>query len=322
MNPTKPERVEVGSQWECGGLRSTVTRLEDANGIRKVWLRYDRSPIEVYSPEMLFVGAHPSYVYLGTTAGTGVAVPRHVELHFAATDAWKRYDGYEYEKIAGWTFKREVDDAGKVLRSATLVRGLYIEDSPALISEAPSAATPTPATKASVAPACRACGAELLPANRPVADGCPCNSKRGVNHGIVDAKVCTCATCDPAQTGASRWRPTAKAPRREVSTDGRTWINYETLADADPFESYRHRRENGVVAAIVETPGVRIAGTYVGREAAFSGDERRVAEVMERINAINRKPPSSPLPVPSAHPMLWGGVWALRQPKPTTNDRS
>jgi hypothetical protein len=37
-----------------------------------------------------------------------------------------------------------------------------------------------------------------------VADGCPCNSGRGVNHGLVPADVCTCLVCDPAQTGSSR----------------------------------------------------------------------------------------------------------------------
>jgi hypothetical protein len=53
---------------------------------------------------------------------------------------------------------------------------------------------------------CRACGAMLLPENRRIADGCPCNSPRGVNHGLVAKNTCTCVACDPAQTGASRCR--------------------------------------------------------------------------------------------------------------------
>lgn len=52
---------------------------------------------------------------------------------------------------------------------------------------------------------CRGC-------NRPIsddrlADGCPCNSPRGVNHGVVPAYVCTCPECDPAETGSVRERP-------------------------------------------------------------------------------------------------------------------
>jgi hypothetical protein len=53
---------------------------------------------------------------------------------------------------------------------------------------------------------CRACGALLLTKNAPIADGCPCNSPRGVNHGLVPVDVCTCVECDPAQTGSSRVR--------------------------------------------------------------------------------------------------------------------
>lgn len=55
--------------------------------------------------------------------------------------------------------------------------------------------------------ACRGCGRPLLPENRRIADGCPCNSARGINHGLVAKNTCTCATCDPAQTGASRCPP-------------------------------------------------------------------------------------------------------------------
>jgi len=37
-----------------------------------------------------------------------------------------------------------------------------------------------------------------------IADGCRCNSPRGINHGLVPVDVCTCVECDPEQTGASR----------------------------------------------------------------------------------------------------------------------
>lgn len=60
---------------------------------------------------------------------------------------------------------------------------------------------------------CRNCGSVLMPTNQVVADGCPCNSGRGINHGLVAATVCTCAVCDPAQTGSSRFTADAIARR-------------------------------------------------------------------------------------------------------------
>lgn len=57
--------------------------------------------------------------------------------------------------------------------------------------------------------ACRGCGQPLATPSPDLllADGCPCNSRRGVNHGLVPVRVCTCAECDPAQTGAARPEP-------------------------------------------------------------------------------------------------------------------
>lgn len=51
---------------------------------------------------------------------------------------------------------------------------------------------------------CRGCGGMILPENRRIADGCACNSARGINHGLVPKNTCTCPECDPAQTGSSR----------------------------------------------------------------------------------------------------------------------
>jgi hypothetical protein len=36
--------------------------------------------------------------------------------------------------------------------------------------------------------------------------------------------------------------PVQKKPIREVSMNGRDWVNYDKMNDADPFESYPHRR--------------------------------------------------------------------------------
>lgn len=52
---------------------------------------------------------------------------------------------------------------------------------------------------------CRGCGLILdCDPNHGLADGCPCNSPRGINHGLVPVNICTCDVCDPAKTGAVR----------------------------------------------------------------------------------------------------------------------
>jgi len=52
---------------------------------------------------------------------------------------------------------------------------------------------------------CMHCGNLIHPNNYWMADGCPCNSRRGMNHGIVPPDVCTCDVCDPEETGTSRY---------------------------------------------------------------------------------------------------------------------
>lgn len=56
---------------------------------------------------------------------------------------------------------------------------------------------------------CCGCDQELDSANfDSIADGCPCNSPRGINHGLVPEHTCTCSICDPEQTGAVRKQET------------------------------------------------------------------------------------------------------------------
>jgi hypothetical protein len=62
--------------------------------------------------------------------------------------------------------------------------------------------------------ACRHC--KKLLTDFRIADGCPCNSPRGINHGLVPKECCTCKECDPAQTGSSRIRDVKPAPETEV----------------------------------------------------------------------------------------------------------
>ncbi len=54
--------------------------------------------------------------------------------------------------------------------------------------------------------ACRGCGLPLMSEHeRTTADGCPCNSRLGINHGLVPKHTCTCIECDPEQTGSVRY---------------------------------------------------------------------------------------------------------------------
>lgn len=105
---------------------------------------------------------------------------------------------------------------------------------------------------------------------------------------------------------------------REVSPDGKAWINYDRLTDSDAFEAYRWRRLDGVVAAMVEAPGVRIVGTY--GQPKIEGctlSEGFIAQQMRNRDASNRKPESpasKPLPLPQSHATTWGGLWSLRAP--------
>jgi hypothetical protein len=52
---------------------------------------------------------------------------------------------------------------------------------------------------------CRGCSRPLEAQNLNIADCCPCNSPRGINHGLVPTEACTCNVCDPEQTGSTRW---------------------------------------------------------------------------------------------------------------------
>jgi len=61
-------------------------------------------------------------------------------------------------------------------------------------------------------PVCRECGVPLRHENLRCADGCPCNSPRGVNHGLVPTNVCACVACDPEETGSVRTLPKPTAP--------------------------------------------------------------------------------------------------------------
>lgn len=96
--------------------------------------------------------------------------------------------------------------------------------------------------------------------------------------------------------------PSAPAvQRREVSHNGRDWIPYERLTDADPFDSYRHRRVDGVVSVGEYEPSRIYAascGSHGCRELEeFEGSEYCAKHIGEMTNAANaqRRPALQPL---------------------------
>lgn len=120
-----------GQRWQhkAGNIVWTVTGVE-ANGAYPVlldnggaWERDMRDLVYLGSPSPSPVSA------VAATPGIAPATrgARHVELRFMDTSEWRRYPGHEYENIKGWKYKREVDDAGNVLRSATEIDGAYVE---------------------------------------------------------------------------------------------------------------------------------------------------------------------------------------------------
>lgn len=101
--------------------------------------------------------------------------------------------------------------------------------------------------------------------------------------------------------------------RREVSPDGKAWINYDRLTDGDSFEAYRFRRLDGVVVAMEEAPRVKIVGTYRGAAEMADGREKQAERTMIAIDSVRPKLlPSKPQAISQCHPTMWGGVWNLR----------
>jgi hypothetical protein len=90
---------------------------------------------------------------------------------------------------------------------------------------------------------CRACRKRLLVGNDTIADGCPCNSGRGVNHGVVRPEVCTCVVCDPAQTGSSRVRKRL-APVVRPAGD-----NTQVVRSSDSGSETVRPKENEIMAS-------------------------------------------------------------------------
>jgi hypothetical protein len=103
-------------------------------------------------------------------------------------------------------------------------------------------------------PSCRACGKELTPECAWVADGCPCNSPRGVNHGLVPRRTCACAECDPDQTGSTRNEATQNAQEFLARTETRHQAQVASLpqpeAQRDATEGATGGLERALTGAV------------------------------------------------------------------------
>jgi hypothetical protein len=104
---------------------------------------------------------------------------------------------------------------------------------------------------------------------------------------------------------------TPRPSHREVSGDGRNWINYDHMADPDPFEKYPLRREDGVIIVAAAQTSVRIVGKYFGD----AEHDRFVAEYQREYDHDKRPPAVEPTPEQprQSHCLDAGrGVWSLR----------
>lgn len=110
---------------------------------------------------------------------------------------------------------------------------------------------------------------------------CPCGHRNGAhrpNQGGCTRCHCALNPFTRLMANTEIAAAPSRPPRREVSHDGRTWVPYELLTDADPFESYRHRRDGSHVfsneGAQILTRS-RIVGRYSGEHQHKEGVELR-----------------------------------------------
>jgi len=97
-------------------------------------------------------------------------------------------------------------------------------------------------------PVCRGCG-RVLDMKANLCDGCPCNSPKGINHGLVPKRLCTCPECDPEQTGAPRPVIRPAVPREPHNSADLLDLAWMVIRETDAMELDQHIHEMSVGAA-------------------------------------------------------------------------
>lgn len=108
------------------------------------------------------------------------------------------------------------------------------------VPEASANLPETPDSSAVANPVCRGCGKQLnLDLHAWMWDCCPCNSPRGINHGLIPVTMCSCDECQAASKAKGQ-KPV-----------------YEAMTYAPPAEeiSYGAREPDGTRTVIVRDAG-------------------------------------------------------------------
>lgn len=139
---------------------------------------------------------------------------------------------------------------------------------PILERERASEGMPGDSNKPEPQAVCRGCGKPLVPANYRIADGCPCNNGRGINHGIVATTTCTCKECDPAQTGSTRPIPgDASDPRNSAGS----------LSWKDPGDETR--------IAVFKEAIEKLRAEFADRDKSLAEAQKRAVEMEKKYLA-------------------------------------
>lgn len=301
----RPTAVEVGQRWGSkSGERSAFTVHESPWSTCEAFtlLRWDGQepggvwPTRAIPIDFDFLGYAPGFAPAPTPVpGMAAAVTigqrrkwtssEAFQSHFTVMEGRLKPLRAAYDAGGGW----ECDEA-ELLRDSVLLAG---DARPPAVPVAP-----TPA----VAPEYE----------------CTCTRADNRHWGYCPQKAVE-AEMRAARTAAAPVEPvTPTVKRREVSTNGRDWLNYDRLTDADPFEAYRWRRWMSPLGAWQVTTPPEPRGYHGHRWPDHLEQERMVAEEMAfHEKHLPRKPQAE---VPERSPRqshLLGvgavGIWALRE---------
>lgn len=194
------EAVRLAVDWGLG----VVPKREDTHAWSNVGMRFGELEVaDNLNEARRQLAAHQAHLartkrfageFKPNEEGVYVAL---LDLVDAETNGLDRAHGYVRRLLSNADYARVRDDYAELDAQANSDWQEVLEDRRAKLRVAVGAFVgdkPVPELPRPTA-VCRACGEPLVPENSRVADGCPCNSPRGVNHGLVPAGVCACDSC-------------------------------------------------------------------------------------------------------------------------------